>query len=368
MFSRYSVFLVLIFIALQISAAGQTIPEDDAPIRVETQIVTVPVTVNSAAGKPVTGLKASNFAVYEDGKRQEIADFSSTAAPFEIALLLDTSGSTRNDLILVQRAAKELISQLRAGDRVAIIGYRTQRGATSAAASVDHLSALTGDRSVLNAAIDRLSTSNGTPYYDSLSEIAEKTFAKPAEQEFRGRRAIIALTDGVDSTSVSDFEPAKDELSKMNIVCFFIKLNTRDFFEENLLGDCENAMRFSGTQIRRYYKAIAGNSRLEKAANFCQLGDFERLAVSKRLYEIADEEMRQLAVSSGGAVFPAEDLNDARTAFKQAAAMIGTQYTLSYYPSNDKKDGKYRKLKVEIIGIPPGAKITAREGYTAPSQ
>ena len=68
---------------------------------------------------------------------------------------------------------------------------------------------------------------------------------------------------------------------------------------------------------------------MEKATNFCQLGDFERLAISKKLYEIADGEMTDLAKRSGGRVFPVADLTEARSAFRSVADEIGTKYTLA---------------------------------------
>jgi VWFA-related protein len=107
---------------------------------------------------------------------------------------------------------------------------------------------------------------------------------------------------------------------------------------------------------------------MERAAGFCQLGDFERLAVSKKLYEIADDEMRSLAKASGGRVFPVADLNEARAAFRSVAGEIGTKYSLGYYSSNEKHDGTYRKISVQLKGVPAGAVVRAREGYKAPSQ
>ncbi len=363
-------FLLLVFgfgNSLSAEAQDKKPNETDEIIRVETQLIDVPIAVVSANGTPIRGLKASNFVVYEDGKRQEIADFSATTAPFEVALLLDTSGSTRSDLQLIQRAASDFIASLRPGDRVAIIAYNTDRKDNKAVATSELVSRLTSDRRELKTAIDSVKTSNGTPYYDSLLQVAEKVFDKPAAEEFRGRRALVALTDGVDSTSTSDFSAAKEELEQIGIISFFIKVDTREFFEENLLGDCEAAIRFSTAQIRRYYRSIAAKAGMEKAVNFCQLGDFERLAVSKKLYEIADTEMDELARGSGGKVFPVGDLSEARAAFKSVADEIGTKYTLGYYPSNDKKDGTYRKIKVDVVGFPKGGSVRAREGYIAPT-
>src|SRR5580765_389870 len=178
---------------------------------------------------------------------------------------------------------------------------------------------------------------------------------------------MVALTDGVDSTSVADIATAKAELAQLGIISYFVKVDTRDFFEQSLLGDCQTAIRFSTAQIRRYFKSFGPKGKDNTTLNFCDLGDFERLAISKKLYEIADAEMADLAKSSGGKVFPVDDLGGARSAFKSVADEIGTKYTLGYYPSNDKHDGTYRKIKVEAKGLPPGTQIRTRDGYTAPS-
>ena len=361
-------FLVLLVLVTSFSVFAQkpTPNEKEEIIRVDTQLVDVPVAVVSANGMPVRGLKASNFVVSEDGKKQEIIDFSTTTEPFEVALLLDTSGSTRSDLRLIQSAAQYFIASLRPGDRVAIVAYNTERKDNQAFAVNEVVSPLTSDRIRLRTAIDNIRTSNGTPYYDSLLQVVEKVFRDPPKEEFRGRRALVALTDGVDSTSASDFFEVKDALGEAGIISFFIQVDTREFFEESLLGDCQVATRFSSAQIRRYYRSIKARGNTEKAVNFCQLGDFERLAISKKLYEIADAEMNDLANISGGKVFPVGDFTEARNAFKSVADEIGTKYSLGYYSSNDKRDGTYRKIKIELKGLPAGSKVRTREGYTAP--
>jgi len=357
---------ICLLAALALFSQDKKPGEKDEVIRIETQLVDVPIAVTASTGQAVRGLKASNFVVYEDGKPQEIADFSTTTEPFEVALVLDTSGSTRSDLQLIQRAAQYFVDSLRPGDRVAVVAFKTERTQTQAYAVSEVLSYLTDDRKQLRAAIDNTQMSNGTPYYDSLLQVAEKVFRDKPKEEFRGRRALVALTDGVDSSSVGDFVAAKAELEQQGVISFFVRVDTRDYFEQDLLGDCQSAIHFSGAQIRRYYRSMKSKAGLEKAVNFCQLGDFERLAISKKLYEIADTEMNDLAKTSGGKVFPLDDLADARTAFKSVAEELGTKYTLGYYPTNDKKDGTYRKIKVEIKGLPKGTMVRARDGYTAP--
>jgi Ca-activated chloride channel family protein len=368
---RAMLFLLLTFGAIADAAAQDKKPPvkggEDEVIRVDTELVEVPVVITDRAGRPVLNLKQSDFAVFEDGKPQQIADFGATSAPFEVALLLDTSGSARAELQMIQRAARNFINSLRPGDRVSIVAFRTDTKDGRSIAAVEVLSGLTENRSDLSAALERINTSNGTPYYDSLVKVAEAVFDQPAKAEFRGRRALVALTDGVDSTSVSDFDEARELFANSGIICYFIQVNTRDFFEQNLLGDCQAAIRFSAAQIRRYYKKIAASSRMETTSDFCQLGNFERLAISKKLYELAGDEMNTLAKISGGKIFPVADLSEARAAFKSVADEIGTKYSLGYYSSNEKRDGTFRRIKVDVKGLPPGTQVRAREGYTAPA-
>jgi len=324
--------------------------------------------VTDRAGKPVLNLKQNNFTVYEDGKTQELADFAATSAPFEVALLLDTSGSTRSDLHLIQRAAQGFIDSLRPGDRVSIIAFKTAVEGDRKVAAVDVVADLTDNRVVLKSALERVSTSNGTPYYDGLLKVVEQVFDDQQIQDFRGRRPHVALTDGVDSTSVAGFDEVREGLESAGVIAYFIQVDTRPFFEEGILASCDGEhTRFSQAQIRRYYRSFGARSNVEQTTDFCKLGDFERLAISKKLYEIAEVEMSSVAKRSGGKVFPAGDLTDARTAFKSVAAEIGTKYSLGYYSSNGKRDGSYRKIRVELRGLPAGAQVRAREGYTAPT-
>ena len=191
--SRTLCLLFLLASSFLTDVYGQTKPppkdEEDEVVKVVTELVDVPVVVTDKAGKPLLNLKQTNFAVFEDGRNQEVTDFAATTAPFEVALLLDTSGSTRSDLQLIQRAAQSFIDSLRPGDRVAIIAFKTAVENNRKAAAADLVSELTDNRASLRSALERVSTSNGTPYYDGLVEIVEKVFGKTPKEEFRGRRA-----------------------------------------------------------------------------------------------------------------------------------------------------------------------------------
>lgn len=348
-------------------AQTQEVDEGDV-VRVETQLVSVPAVVTNNAGRPLTGLHAENFLLFENGRQQMIANFATTEAPFEIALLLDTSGSTRVDVGLIRQAANAFIEALRPGDRVAIVAFSNARQGQKLAAKVDVLAPLTGERKLLRAAIENLGASNGTPFYDALQRIAAEVFSEAPPAELRGRRAVVALTDGVDSTSDSDFQAARARLLRAGVAAYFIEVNTEDFVEDRLLKDCEDDGRLtlSAKQLQRYRQVFYPRSQPDDFVDFCQMGQFERMQISRDLYNLARREMDALAKSSGGRNFLAATLQDARAAFARVATEIGTQYSLGYYPTDKARDGKFRTIRVEVQGAPEKVQVRAREGYVAP--
>ncbi|MFL6227679.1 MAG: VWA domain-containing protein [Pyrinomonadaceae bacterium] len=340
---------------------------DDEVLRVDTQLVPVPVVVRDKAGRPVGNLRADNFVLYEDGRPQRISNFATTDAPFEIALLLDTSGSTREDIGLIRRAANLFIEQLRPGDRVAIISFNTKQDGARPVPVVEVKSPLTDDRARLRDALEQIGSSYGTPYYDALERVAQEVFREPPREAVKGRRALVALTDGVDSSSEAEFEESRARLRQSSVISYFIQVNTEDFVEERLLRDCEDDGRLSlsKVQLQRFRRIYAAHADAADYANFCQMGSFERMDISRKLYQLARAEMAQLAKDSGGRTFTALDLRDARQAFAQVAEEIGKLYSLGYYPTNKTRDGSFRRISVEVRGI-PGAQVTAREGYQSP--
>jgi len=339
-------------------------------IRTDTQLVSVPAVVTDSAGHPLSGLKPENFRLIEDGQPQTISDFGTAETPFEIALLLDTSGSTRDDVALIRDAAASFIGALRPGDRVGIVAFNTTRNGNDAMATVDVLSPLTGDRRELRKAMENLGASSGTPYYDALQRVVDAVFHDPPGEDVRGRRAVVALTDGVDSASNSDFGTAKLKLSQAGVACYFVQINTEDFVEDRLMKDCQDdgQLSLSQKQIERYRRLIVPAAQAEDFNSFCRMGPFERMSISRELYNIARREMNDLARVSGGRSFQAATLADARAAFARVAADIGTLYSLGYYPTNKARDGKFRTIKLELKGAKDKAQVRARDGYYAPKQ
>ena len=346
---------------------SEEVDEGDV-VRVDTQLVSVPAVVTNNSGRPLAGLREENFLVYENGQPQILSSFATTDVPFEIALLLDTSGSTRADVALIRQAASAFVAALRPGDRVAIVGFNTARQGQAVGAKVEVLTKLTDDRKVLSKAIENLGTSNGTPFYDALGRIATEVFREKPSEAMRGRRAVVALTDGVDSSSDSDFASVRATLLRASVASYFIQVNTEDFVEDRLLKDCEEDGRLSlsAKQLQRYQRIFYPRAKAEDYSDFCAMGPFERMKISRDLYNLARQEMNDLAKDSGGRNFIANSLQDARAAFARVATEIGTQYSLGYYPTNKNRDGKFRAIRVEVRGVEEKAQVRAREGYYAP--
>ena len=342
---------------------------DDEIVRVKTQLVSVPAVVADRNGRILNTLTAKSFIVYEDGKAQQLANFATADAPFEVALLLDTSGSTRADIQLIRDAAQSFINSLRPGDRVALLAFSEDPAFPKAATEIKVLAPLTDDRALLRQKLKDMSGGSGTPFYDAMVRTVTEVFREPPAPANVGRRALVALTDGVDSSSKADFAAARAQLTKGGIASYFVQIDTEDYVEDRLLRGCSNngALRLSVTQMQRFRKVYAARADAADFKDYCKLGEFARMEMSRALYDIARDEMKDLARVSGGRVFPVQGLDDAEAAFSEVAAEIGTQYSLGYYSSNKARDGAFRQIRVEVKGV-PGAQVRAREGYVAPKE
>jgi len=345
------------------NAAPEEVAEGDV-VRVDTELVAVPTIVTDRNGLPVKGLASDNFALFEDGAAQRITNFASTEAPFEIALLLDTSGSTRAELQLIRDAATEFVKMLRPGDRLAIVAFKNVQRGSSQEPEIQIQSPLTSERRLIQQAIDNIGTSSGTPFYDSLNQIADQVFQNSPRPEVIGRRAVVALTDGVDSSSESDFAQAQAKLLRAGLASYLIEVETEGYVDARLIKDCDDDDRLglSVKQLERYRRLFDPDARPELYQDFCRLGQNRRLDISRKLYELARREMNDMARYSGGHNFVVADLSEARSAFAQVANELGTQYSLAYYPSNKIRDGRFRQIRVELRNV-NYASVRAREGY-----
>jgi len=327
--------------------------DDAATIRVDTDLVTLDVAVSDRNGNRSTaGLQQEDFAVYEDGVRQRISSFDATEVPFNLVLLIDTSGSTRDDVGLIKRAARGFLKELRPQDRVAVIQFNKE---------VELLKDMTADRQQIESALELLKPGTGTSFYDALQLTLEEVLKK-----VEGRKAIVALTDGVDSYGYYDYEQIAPLLDNNRVSAYFLELDTETFTGEGMMRDCadESHFEFSRKQLNKYIKEYGrvGSSALYNS--HCLLSRTERLQINRGLYDLARKELREISDTTGGRVYPVKELRQLDAAYAQIAAELRTVYSIAYYPKNEKHDGRWRKIRIEIKR--PGFIARTRPGYRAP--
>jgi len=326
--------------------------EQDATIKLDTDLVSVDLSVTDRKGnRSVTGLTAADFAVYEDGVRQRITNFSTADVPFSLALMIDTSASTRDELELIKRAARRFIDDLRLRDRIALLQFNKD---------IDITQALTSNRTKLEDALNLLKLGSGTAFYDAMERSVDQAL------KVGGKKAIVALTDGVDSYGSATYDLLLPELEKAGASVYFLELDTESFTEAGMVRDCNDKdhFRFSKKQLQKYVKEYLQGGDEEGYQNHCALSSLERIQINGRLYQSARRELREISKRTGGRVYPIKELRELESAYKQIAAELSQQYSLAYYPTNDKHDGKWRTLRVEIRR--PGFAVTTKPGYRAP--
>lgn len=177
-----SLSLVVLLVSV---ASAQTTPDDDTPIKVDTLLLTIPFTVSDKTGHNVSGLKKENFSVYQNGDKQDIEFIFNDEAPMNVAILLDTSISTKPVLDKIQKAARDFLKVFRPEDKGIIVSFDSR---------ITFLSELTSDRKQLSKAIDRAEIAGAAGSYmnEAVLRVIKEHF-----DSFKGRKAIIVLTDGM---------------------------------------------------------------------------------------------------------------------------------------------------------------------------
>jgi Ca-activated chloride channel homolog len=287
---------------------------EESMLKLDTALVIVPVSAMDKDGKFVPGLNAKDFQLFENGIKQEVTEFGSSEAPFHVALLIDTSPSTRFKIEDMQDAALAFLDQLRPQDQVMVVSFDNQ-------VRVD--TEFTNKRDRLLRAILRTRTGAGTRVYDALDlSLTERL------KNVQGRKAIVIFTDGVDTTSrLSDRQDVITHVEESGVLVYSIRYDT--------LSDVPR-QNFSGPPP-------PGNSQED--------------------YEIAATFLKDLAGRSGSRAIDVETTTDLQRAFNTIAEELRKQYWLGYYPENTERDGSYRKIKVTVSR--PDVVIRARPGYRA---
>ncbi|MEQ1642864.1 MAG: VWA domain-containing protein [Pyrinomonadaceae bacterium] len=321
----------LVFLFLNLFALAG-IAQNDDPIRVDSSIVRLNVGVVDGRGRPITNLDRANFEIFEDGVKQQILRFEPTEAPFSVVIMLDMSGSTLGFRQVIKQSAVRFIDALSPNDRVAVVEFYDK---------INLRNDFTTDR---NTIANSISVANGrgkTHLYKALDFALDKL----AKEKSR-RKAIIVLTDGVDS-QVKDqdrelLEPLKDDQ-----IATAIKPDANDTLNRIL-----NRSDAQGVTI--YPLALpTGNPDKLADPTLRQVAMFK--AARTRLQMVADR--------SGGTLNAINRLEEMGRLYAVVAADLRTLYTIEYQPANEKRDGKWRSLRIDVRD--PELISRTRQGYFA---
>src|SRR6266496_644553 len=180
-------------------------------VRIETTLVSIPVSVMDRDGKYIANLRKEDFRIWEDGVEQQVAYFASTEKPFTVVLMLDTSGSTRFRMEEIQDAAIAFVNQLRADDKVIVASFDDRIKIFPA----------TNDRARLRDYIQQTHLGSGTKLYDAVHQVMNEL------SRVEGRKAIVLFTDGVDTTSKhSTYESTVGEAEELDALIYPVEFDT----------------------------------------------------------------------------------------------------------------------------------------------
>ncbi|MCU1288122.1 MAG: Mg-chelatase subunit ChlD [Acidobacteria bacterium] len=327
---RYSkVFLLTLFLLFGFQNISA---QDDEVIKVDSAIVRLNVGVVDQKGRPITSLTRDNFTIYENGVKQNIARFEPTVAPFSVVMILDMSGSTKSFRDNIRLSALRFLDALTPQDRVAVIEFYNK---------VNLLNDFTTNRKTVAQSISAANGVGDTQLYKALKLALEKL-----AKEGNRRKAIVVLTDGID-TEVRNSD--RDFLSKFEDeqVLTAIKPETNEALNRIL-----NQSDAEGVTI--YPLALP-------------TGDPKKLADPTprqiALFQAARSRLEVLAMRTGGTLNTINRLEEMSRLYAEVAADLRTLYTIEYQSTDDKRDGKWREIKIQVSS--PDLISRTRQGYYA---
>jgi Ca-activated chloride channel family protein len=302
---KYLVCLSIICFAV-VAAAMAAPPSQQEPgtLTVDVNRVNVLFTVSDKRGRYITDLKKDSFKVFEDNRLQSITNFSDEAdLPLSIVLLVDTSGSVRNQLKFEQEAAIAFFrSTLKRGkDKGAVISFDSR---------ADLLQDFTDNLDSLAVAVNKLEACVcGTAVYDAVYLAATEKLSGT-----EGRRVIVLISDGEDTANRTPFNTMLEAVHKNDIAIYSISNNTGS------------------------------------------------MTVGQKTGKVA---LQKMADETGGRAFFPKTLEELAVKFQDIGTELRSQYAIAYQPSNNLSDGTYRRIRIDVANKEYLAR-PARPGYTAP--
>lgn len=317
--------------------------QDDAEvIKVNTQLVSIPVRVMDKKGRFIGGLQKDDFKVFENGEEQEIGLFSNEHQPFTVALVLDMSYSTTFKIAEIQNAAIAFIDQLRPQDKVLVVSFDEE---------VRMLCEATSDRKEIYRAIKTTQIATGTSLYEAVELVMNDRL-----RQIEGRKALILFTDGVDTTSrrSNDLRNLNDAM-ELDSLIYTIRYDT--------FADVQ-AMK-GGTIIPKPPPIrIPGAPTSEGQLPF-PLPTVGGVAGSQGTtveeYRKAAEYLDQLSLRTGGRLYEASTMINLTDAYSKIASELREFYSIAYYPKEDRIRGKTANIKVKVAT--PGLVVRSRETF-----
>ena len=290
--------------------ADFSIDDSSLLFRSDVRMVNLVLAASDEAGRPVTDLSSEDFEVWEDGVLQKVAFAGSENVPFNLAILLDLSGSTRPDRASMREAAAKLVGLARPRDRVAL--YALAGGAFHV------VSKLTDEREGLLKTIQRIpDVSGASPLYDTVVlAYAEDLRYRPGE-----RNGLIVISDGIDNQVSRQQMPSRVSFKKL-------------------------------VEAARQIDALIYPVFLRSGERF-----------GRGWSQKARKRMQKLADASGGRLFPALSIQDLEPVFPLVADELRSVYSVAYYPKNQEFRGEWRTVHARVTRR--GVKVRARAGYYA---
>jgi Ca-activated chloride channel family protein len=280
--------------------------------RSATELVSLNVSVTGQDAKPVPGLAADQFQIFEDGVKQEVKFFSPGELPLDVVILLDTSASMTGSMELVQQAALRFARSLRDEDRAAVMGISN---------GLRVLQTFTSQTGAIETAIMATRPAGKTPFYASIYTALNELKKERRNASSPRRQAIVVLSDGQDTSSTFSFD--------------------------ELLGE----VRRSAVPI---YTIAPRPSNMTKAMREHFYGESTALA---------DFELKKLAAETGGRSFFPLSLIELGGVYDVIATELAHQYSLGYQSSNQDRNGSFRRIALKILT--PGLTWRTRAGYLA---
>lgn len=319
-------------IILLLIVAGTVFAQEDDPIRVDSAVVKLNVGVVDASGKPITDLRQANFSVYEDGVKQEITAFEAVSEPFSVVMLLDMSGSTLGFRQVIQQSAFRFVDALSPRDRIAVIEFSDK---------INILNDFTSDRRPIANSIRVANGRGKTQLYKALNFALEKL-----EKESSRRKAIIVLTDGVDSSVRED---DRDVLQNVPAEQMAEKI------------DPANSRILQSTLSRSDAQGVTIYPLALPTGDPAKLADPTPFQIA--LFKAARDRLKIVADRSGGSLHMINRLEEMGRLYSIVAAEMQTLYTLEYQSTNDKRDGKWRSITIKTTDSELISRT--RQGYYA---